>query len=250
MNNGKVIFTLMGKGGVGKTLTSTWLHQYIKQLGYQVTGFDTDPVNATYDAFKGLDTHHINIFNERSEIDKSPFDELIENQLINLSENSVAIVDCGGTSFNPMMTYLDENKIIELLAQFNVDTLISIPVVGGPEHNETLKGLVALHDLFNCQKIVWLNHFFGEMPTGDESPLTILPKLLGDSLTGIVDIPDRNIETFGKGIREMQKRRMTFDEFHQTEEISLMMRNRVNIYKNLLFDELSGSLPFDELAKS
>ncbi len=243
-NTRKVIFTMVGKGGVGKSTTSVWLHQFLSDQGYPVTGYDTDPVNATYDAFQSLDTQHINIYNDKNEIDKSLFDELIERYLLNLPENGIAIVDNGATSFNAMLTYIDENSVIELLADYGVDTLISVPVVGGSEHYETLRGLVALHKQFDCQKIIWLNRFFGDMPDGKEDPESTIPKLLGDSLAGLVEIPDKNADTFGKAIKEMQKRRLTFDEFYSDEKIGLMARNRIKNFKAWLYEELAAKLPF------
>ncbi len=239
-----VIFTMVGKGGVGKSTTSIWLHQFLVEQGVNVQGYDMDPDNATYDAFDGLNTQHISVYNKRREIDKSLFDDLVENHLLQIPDNTVAIVDNGATTFNALLTYMSENTLIDLLAEHGITTYISIPVAGGSEHYETLKGLVALHEEFNCPKIIWLNHYFGAMPEGDEDPATLLPQLLGDSLAALIDIPDYNADTFGKAIEEMQRKRKTFDEFYQDGDFGLMMRNRIKNFKATLWAELDGKLPF------
>jgi hypothetical protein len=237
-----VIITMAGKGGVGKSTTSVWLHQYLKHIGVPVIGFDTDPVNSTYASFKGLDVLHIDIYNKKAEIDKSLFDTLIERHLLDLPDSTTAIVDSGATTFNALLTYLDENAVIDLLREHGIQTVISSPLVGGSEHTETLKSLQSLRNQFDCKKLVWLNHFYGEMPDGDESPMEVLPLYLEDRLLGIIDIPDFNSDTFGKAINEMQKDRLTFDEFYASDHYGIMARNRIKQFKRALYENMDTAL--------
>ena len=45
---------LQGKGGVGKSLISAMLSQYLLSRGQDVHGIDADPVNQTLSEYRGL----------------------------------------------------------------------------------------------------------------------------------------------------------------------------------------------------
>jgi CO dehydrogenase nickel-insertion accessory protein CooC1 len=45
---------LQGKGGVGKSLISAILSQYLSSRGQDVCGIDVDPVNQTFSEYQGL----------------------------------------------------------------------------------------------------------------------------------------------------------------------------------------------------
>lgn len=245
MSNKKfAIFTLVGKGGVSKSTTSVWMHQYLSSMGYNVKGYDTDPVNSTFKAFSNLDVTHIDIYNNKNEIDKSLLDVLIEEHLINLPDNGCAVIDNGATSFNAMLGYLRENNIIELLAEYGVDVFISVPLVGGSDYNETCRHLLQLHENFSCPKIIWLNSFFGQFPDDEQNPYDLIPNFLGESLFGMVDIPDLNKDTFGAAIEKMQSLRLTFEECATAPQFKLMERTRIKKFNEDLFNEMAIKLPF------
>jgi CO dehydrogenase nickel-insertion accessory protein CooC1 len=46
--------SLQGKGGVGKSLISTILSQYLVSRGQDVHGIDADPVNQTMSEYRAL----------------------------------------------------------------------------------------------------------------------------------------------------------------------------------------------------
>ena len=84
-----VHFILQGKGGVGKSLISSLLFQYLKQKNISVLGIDTDPVNSTLSNYKNLSVKRLEIMNG-DDIDTRRFDELVESIILN--EENIHIV--------------------------------------------------------------------------------------------------------------------------------------------------------------
>ena len=63
---------LQGKGGVGKSLISAILSQYLSSKGQDVCGIDVDPVNQTFSEYQGLRVECLNLLREGS-IDQRGF---------------------------------------------------------------------------------------------------------------------------------------------------------------------------------
>src|SRR3954451_21933350 len=83
-----VHLSLQGKGGVGKSLTSSILAQYLNHRGKSVKCVDTDPVNQTLTQYKGLNASHLNLLRNGS-IDARGFDSLMQRVL---TEGGVFVV--------------------------------------------------------------------------------------------------------------------------------------------------------------
>src|SRR6476469_8349502 len=89
--------SLQGKGGVGKSLTSSILAQYLTGRGKSVKCVDTDPVNQTLTQYKGLRASHLSLLRNGG-IDARGFDGLMERVL---TEHGVFVVDNGASTFVP-----------------------------------------------------------------------------------------------------------------------------------------------------
>ena len=70
---------LQGKGGVGKSLISAILSQYLSSKGQDVCGIDADSVNQTFSEYGGLRVECLNLLREGS-IDQREFDLLMERR--------------------------------------------------------------------------------------------------------------------------------------------------------------------------
>jgi len=239
VKNKKIFFTLQGKGGVSKTTISVWLHQYLLSTGATVQGFDTDPTNRTYAAFKGLNVKEIEIM-ENNQINTRGFDSLVDD--IFDIEADYMIVDNGATSFNAIVGYLQENGIYEMLKSNNIEPIINTVLVGGSEHIDTLTRIKELHENTNEKMLVWMNYHFGTMPEGKYQPQPILQKFLGDRLLGLIEIPFRNSDTFGKDIQGIQALRATFDEFIKESPMGRLPTSRIGIFRDDLFTEIDKVL--------
>src|SRR5450631_4332130 len=87
----RVHITLQGKGGVGKSLVSLLLAQYLRRSGIALRCIDTDPVNDTFSQFKAIGASHLNLMRDRR-VDQGAYDTLF-GQI--LAEPSTFVVDCG-----------------------------------------------------------------------------------------------------------------------------------------------------------
>ncbi|KLB74858.1 hypothetical protein XEUV526_23600, partial [Xanthomonas euvesicatoria] len=69
-----VHFVLQGKGGVGKSVISTYLTQYLRSKATgkgkpAVLAFDTDPSNHTLARYKGLGAEALPLLNDADTVD-------------------------------------------------------------------------------------------------------------------------------------------------------------------------------------
>lgn len=106
---------VQGKGGVGKSFTAMIIAQYLAAEAKNevpVVCFDTDPVNQTFSRYASLKPEIINILTADNTIDTRMFDGLIEKLI---ETDGIAVVDNGAATFVPLMSYMAENHVDELL---------------------------------------------------------------------------------------------------------------------------------------
>ena len=231
----EVHFVLQGKGGVGKSFISSMLAQYLmKKHGEHVKCYDTDPVNQTFSQYKALNVETVNILTEHQTIDSSKFDSLIES-IINY--DGISIIDNGAATFVPLMQYLAENDVINLLLESEIIVITHVPLQGGQAFNDTLNGL---SKTLQTESIVipWLNNHPNKLAYSKES-FSHLPMLQSTSkILGVVELPHRNPDTFGKDIQLMTSKSLTFDEVAHSPLFTLMPKQRLKRVKDEIFDQL------------
>lgn len=229
---------LQGKGGVGKSLASSYLAQYLMSIeGSAVQCIDTDPVNQTLLSFKSLQAEHINLL-DGSKVDERKFDGLTERLA---TENKIFIIDNGASSFIPLTNYLIENRIVEMLRECGKEVLIHCVIIGGQALDDTISGFVALAEQTNTKNniVVWLNEYFGAIEyKGKQFSDMRAYTDNADKVRGIIKLIKRNPDTFGKDIHEMLKRKITFDEVIKSEEFYLMAKQRIKIVQRDVFSQL------------
>lgn len=236
-----VHFTLQGKGGVGKSLVSSLLAQYFKRAGGPVHCVDTDPVNQTFSNYKALQASHVRIL-AGARIDERAFDQLMERLL---HEDGIFVVDNGASSFIPLSNYLIENDAIAMLADAGRDVFIHCIVTGGQGMVDTMAGLDALATQTSTTNlVVWLNEFFGPIEhngKGFEQSRVYLQHQT--KIRGIVRIPRRNPDTFGRDIEDMSAAHLTFDEVFESPRFSIMAKQRLKTVQR----EVDGQLDLLQL---
>jgi hypothetical protein len=118
---------LQGKGGVGKSLISAILSQYLSSKGQDVCGIDADPVNQTFSEYGGLRVECLNLLREGS-IDQREFDLLMERFL---KEDGTFVVDTGASTFIPLWHYILENHALDHLRHKGKRVFIHSVITGG-----------------------------------------------------------------------------------------------------------------------
>lgn len=229
---------VQGKGGVGKSLASTIVAQYIAaEAEVPVFCFDTDPVNQTFSRFKALNPEVVNILTADNTIDTRNFDGLIEKLL---DGEGIAVVDNGAATFVPLMSYMAENHVDELLMENGVRLILHVPVMGGQSLNDCIIGLAQTANSIDADIIVWLNEFHGEVKTPDGKMFTDFQayKEYKSKIIGMVKLAHRNPDTFGKDIQAMTSANLTFKEVEDSPDFGVMPRQRLRTVKRDLYVQL------------
>jgi hypothetical protein len=227
---------LQGKGGVGKSLISAILSQYLSSKGQDVCGIDVDPVNQTFSEYQGLRVECLNLLREGS-IDQREFDLLMERFL---KEVGTFVVDTGASTFIPLWHYILENHALDHLRQKGTRVFIHSVITGGQSLNDTLSGFEALAETMREKNIVvWLNEYFGPV-LQDGAAFADMPvcKKHANKLHGSVAIVRRTADTFGRDMEEMISRKLAFDEAVKATDFTIMTKQRLLVVQRDLFEQL------------
>ncbi len=156
-----VHFTLQGKGGVGKSLISSLIVQFLRSRAEPVAAVDTDPVNATLAGYRAFDTDRLELMEGGSLVERN-FDQLIEKVV---AEDTHFVIDNGAASFIPLSYYLAENDAINVIAENGKQVVIHTVITGGQAIRDTLAGFDSLAEQLpeGTKLVVWLNEFFGDI---------------------------------------------------------------------------------------
>ncbi len=223
---------LQGKGGVGKSLIASLLAQYLIHEGCQVASFDTDPVNASFAAYKALKVHMVDIM-DGDTINTRHFDGLMET-LIGLPEDVHAVIDNGASTFLPLSAYMAENAIPEFLQDHGHDLRIHTVITGGQAEGDTFQGLSTLLKTFSSSVTVWINPFFGKTDFLESS-------LCQDNLErfeAALILPNRKKETFGADMEQMLSMKLTFAEVFEHPQFQMMAQQRLKMMQRAIFEML------------
>ena len=227
---------MMGKGGVGKSLVSTLLAEYLKETGSDLYCADTDPLTPTFHEYNAIGAEHISIMAKDSSIDKRKFDKLFEKLLVHTGDS---VVDTGATNFIALMEYLLQADIFGILAAHGKPVIVHAPLAGGSMMEHTLQGLDYLSELKATSLVVWENENWG--------PIIKNGKTFGESkfyedirarVIGIVKIAERTPDTFGHDMKTMITKRLTFAEALDSPDFQTFSRSRLGIVRMDVFEQL------------
>lgn len=237
----KIHIILQGKGGVGKSVIAATIAQFVASKGQKPLCIDTDPVNATFEGYKALSVHRLNII-EDDEINTRNFDALIEK--ISTTESDV-IIDNGASSFVPLSHYLTSNEVPALLKDMGHELIIHSVITGGQAMIDTLSGFSQLVKQFPEEAgfVVWLNPYWGAVEH-EGKPFEQLQayKTNKQFVSAIVSIPDLKKDTYGRDFAEMLQARKTFDEVLNDDSLTIMTRQRLKIVREKLFAQLEQAV--------
>jgi len=219
-------FIMQGKGGVGKSLVSSILIQYLLKQGLEVSGCDTDPVNSSLARHKGLDVKVLDIM-EAEDIDPGRFDQLIQLIDSNPAEAHM-VVDIGASCFVSLCAYLKKYSAFEVLQDLGHTIYMHTVITGGVNLLETLNNFRSLAKNFTVPIVVWLNHFFGEIKIGNDRFENFkIYREVADSLRGIIEMPNLGSSLFARDFADMQARYETFEEALKNPKVFIIHRSRL-----------------------
>lgn len=234
----EVHFVVQGKGGVGKSFCASVLAQYLQENSQlPLHCFDTDAVNPTFSRWQALNTQVVKILTEHNTIDTRPFDEMIEALV---EQDGVAVIDNGAATFVPLIAYINDGSIADLLKENGVRVVMHVPMNGGQALGDCLTGLSQTLNNVDADVVVWLNDFKGEVQENGKAFTDFkVYTQHKNRILGMVHIPNRNPDTFGKDIALMTENNLTFNEVNNRPELfKLAPRSRLKRVKDELFAQL------------
>lgn len=231
-----VHFVLQGKGGIGKTLVSSWLAQWIEErFPKTLEAYDTDQENTTFANYKALNVKLIDVMNLDRTINRKMFDSML---LEVFASKQNIVIDNGANTFSPLMSYLMENDFIDLMLESGKRVYIHTIIGGGDNLKDTTAGFVSLAKQTNCPMIIWLN----ENASWGTTENFIESKTFTDNsanVRGVVLLQGRNSDTFGDDIRRMNKARLTLKEVMASEtEFNILEKSRLGSVVRDVFGKL------------
>lgn len=234
-----------GKGGVGKSLVASFFAQYLIASDQdEIHCFDTDPVNPTFSRYKALNVSTVPLLNASNNINSRNFDGLIE-KLIELE--GIGVVDNGAATFVPLMSYIAENDIDNLLAENGIKLYIHSVIAGGQAQKDCLEGLNKILNGINAKVVVWLNHHFGEVTElGKQFTDLSLYKKNQDKIVKIVELYPLNPDTAGHDIQMVTSLNLTFEEVDSHHEFTLIPRQRLHRIKRSIWEQLAQDELFNQ----
>ncbi len=223
-----VNMTLQGKGGVGKSLVASLIAQNAISQGVTPICIDTDPVNASFAAYKEFNVKKMKLGDTADEINISYFDKLIEI-IAEAKPEDVIVIDNGSPTFLPFVRYMVDNHIMDFLHELGHEVRIHALLTGGEAFNDTLNGLDRLFKYFPKTKIVvWLNEYFGKIEfEGNKFEDSGIFKKNIDQIYALLKIPQFQKDTFGRDFEKILKSKLTFTAALELENLPIMTRQRL-----------------------
>lgn len=230
----KMLITLQGKGGVGKSFLTGVYAQWALDRGIEIICVDTDTLNPTLAQYGPLNVTHIKLSNEHV-VNPLALDTLIG--IVDTAGDAQVVVDVGSNGFETLMAYEAENEVFDLLRAQGHEVVIQTVLAGGPDAEETVKGAMALLKATKVPVILWFNEHMGPLEYQGRSMVDMkFIREAGDRILGAVVMHARTRTTFGKAVEEMLSRRLTFAEAIAC--FDLMPRTRIQKVRDDLYAQL------------
>lgn len=239
--NNSVHMSLQGKGGVGKSLSMSFLMQYLEHKGLNPVGYDTDTENKTLSHYKALTVAPVDILDDQNKINERLFDLMLEDIL---KAEGVHVIDNGANSFRPMVSYMIDNEVIKVFQEIGSHLYMHTIISGGPDLNDTLASFKSLTEVVrasgatdNVSIVLWLNRHHGAVER-DGVPVIEAPVIVGasDMIAGVVNLGVNS--SVREDVEKMTRARLTFDEFTKSPGELLMSRRRICAERDRVFGEL------------
>jgi len=135
--------------------------------------------------------------------------------------------------------------MIRVLREARRKVYLHVPVTGGEMLNDTLLGFSAVAGATTYRSvIVWLNEYFGPVMHGGKGFEEMQAYTDNrDKILTSVALPQRSPDTYGRTIRAMREKKLTFEEAINSPEFMLAERSRLHLVRRDLFEQLEH-MPF------
>ena len=236
--------TLSGKGGVGKSVVARLVAEFLDAQGDPPLCFDADPVNASFAAVPAFAARKVELLNSEQKIDGSKFDAMIEDILA--AERSI-VIDSGAASYLALLSYLQENDIVELFKAHGFEVYLHTIITGGAAVTFTTQNFVDVAERFGktASVVVWLNHFW-EIVERDGKPFSEWRACRNNagSVDAIIEIPKMSSDTMAADFASMLKANLSLAEASDPHSsFRIMQRSRLFKIRKAMFEAMAVMTP-------
>ena len=240
---------MQGKGGVGKSTVARFLAEFLLDHGAPPTCFDLDAVNPSFSAVKALKATASDIM-DGDLIDPRKFDAVVEAVL---GTSDAVVIDCGASTFNPMLAYIDEIDLFAVLGDAGFNVHLHTVISGGADLQDTVQGFATLAKRFGgaAQLVVWLNPKNGPIEMAGK-PFEKWPVTRDnhEHLKGFVSLPVLGPRTAAVDLTEMLSKGLIFGEAIAGESpLPVMARHRLRRVRDTIFSDIDTVLDMQTMPK-
>lgn len=230
------------KGGIGKTLSASIFTQYLRAAGNTVEAVDGDPQSPKLSLIKELNAPLLPLI-EHGEIKQSAFDPTFSHII---QSDYATLIDTGSGAFLPILKYMRDNQLFDLLKQVNKQLYFHVIVISGPEKNHTAQGAAELLEKTKgtgTKVVIWQNERNG-IPTFNGKGIedTDWYQNYHEQIAGIVKIRDYNNSAFEADFLAMMEENLTYQEIMngKSKTFDFMRQNRINRIFTDVYAELDA----------
>jgi hypothetical protein len=238
----KIHCVLNNKGGIGKTLVSMNLIQFLRDRGLQVQAIDLDPMNHTLAEYPGMKARSVSLLEkDHADIQGREMDGICQSML---TEDASFVIDNGAAGFVRFGGYLVETEFSDVLGQYNRDLIIHAVVAGGDMTLQCIAGLDVILSSFppSVKVVVWLNEHTGPVELNGKS----FEDMRGYTenihrIAGLVRLR-RQPSLFLQDFNEMLRRRLTYAEAIDSPDFFIMNKQRLVQIRRGIWQQLEAIL--------
>jgi hypothetical protein len=239
MKKRKVHIWLQGKGGCGKSLGAWVSAESIARAAHgPLVCIDTDPVNATFSGYEAFKARRIELL-DNGVIDSGRFDALCMSIV---TEDADFVVDNGSSCFIPLTKYLFESDALSVITGMQREVVFHTVVTGGSALRDTVAGFdwLAEHMPAETQIVLWENEFFGPIQADGRGLREMRAfKKHEHRIAALLRMPKQYEQTFGRDLKAMLDRKMTFAEAKASPDFNIFAKQRITMMERQFLDQLS-----------
>jgi hypothetical protein len=239
------------QGGVGKTLISVLLTQYLRDRGHPVRAYDLDPCSNTFASFEALEVMQPDLWSaDALGLNTAVFDPFLETLMVSQDE---VVVDISSRAFLSWIAYLHHTDWVVPFQEAGQVICIHLAVVGGMRLRETVSDLEyhAEHFAPSCPLVVWLNDFFGPIVfKGVDFESMPAYEARRHHIQGLVYLPICPQKGYEDDMTPIFTDRLTFDACFALNGLGVMQKHRLRQFQQQLYRQLDVVLPIEAQASS
>lgn len=234
-----VHFFVGHKGGIGKSYVCGLFKQYLMETGVPARVLDLDPSNNSIYRYEAYKAERYNLFNSDKVLDPIKMDEFIE--VLAGSEGTV-LCDFGASSMSAVWAYTQSLETGSLLRSLGKRFVQHVILTGGGEMVDTFPVLREVcRSVGDRSVVVWLNTRFGKVAyEGKQFHEMGLYEECVDKIIAVIDLPELNATT-AERVKYAAQKNITLKEIDSDPDFGLMAKQRVSIYRRLLFEQIGAA---------